>query len=232
MMCSNTNISFTSRCQSIEMARSACRKITMFSTTKNQHTVQKLKQTNREAMEFFEDYAYMPEYTRGSKMFNMLNSYMNCSNKLVSDRKHFGDKADLVGVQNLLQHIKTKHVGNCGESAEGLSAILAMNGVENAYFTTIKNGESAVDHEICVFNRDGSVFDGEIKNNKTIIIDAWLGIVDFANTALKQIKAAGAKYLYLNPYKDVTIDTRNIGKFDLSKREIDVLRELHPEFVI
>ena len=52
MMCSNTNISFTSRCQSIEMARSACRKITMFSTTKNQHTVQKLKQTNREAMEF------------------------------------------------------------------------------------------------------------------------------------------------------------------------------------
>ena len=232
MNCANKNISFTSRCQEIELARAACRKVTLYSPSKSYATVSKLRQTNQDAMEFFEnmrncDYE---TYGRRNKVQIMLDSWLNCNKKIKQNREIKG-KNNVENVQNLFDFVNKTHLGNCGEYANSILPILKMNGIKNAYTTTLKNGNK-VDHEICIFNRDGSKFDGKIKNNKTIIVDAWLGVVDFAHNALKEIRKLGQKHFFFNSQNPLTINSENIGNIELSEKEIKLLREKYPEFII
>ena len=85
----------------------------------------------------------------------------------------------------VLNQMKFEGLGNCYENGKAAEIILKMNGVKHARSAGLKRGKSTIDHFVCVFNRDGSVFDGTIKNNQTIIVDPWLGKVDFANNMFK-----------------------------------------------
>lgn len=230
----NSNVQFASGCRSIETARMACRKISLFSTTKKQPLITKLKTTNMEAMEFFEDLRnnYSHFDRRGGKISNTLTAYMDCSEKLGANRSNVPQKLDFETSEKLLDYISSKHCGNCGEAAESVAVILKMNGVKDVYVATVKCGDTAVNHEVCIFNRDGSPFDGKVKNNQTIIADAWSGIVDFANTALKNLKSLYAKQFYLDEGKNLKIDTQHVAGFNLNDKELDKLREKFPKFVL
>ena len=85
----------------------------------------------------------------------------------------------------IFQQLKLYHKGNCYENAIAAEAILKLNGVPNACCAVLKRGNKTIDHIVCVFNRDGSKFDGKIINNQTIIVDPWLGKADFANKMFK-----------------------------------------------
>ena len=85
----------------------------------------------------------------------------------------------------IFQQLKLYHMGNCYENAIAAEAILKLNGVPNACCAVLKRGNTVIDHIVCVFNRDGSKFDGKIINNHTIIVDPWLGKTDFANKMFK-----------------------------------------------
>ena len=230
----NSNINFTSRCKEIETARSACRKISLFSTTKKQPLISDLRCTNKSAIEFFENYKFDDSYfeRRGDKISNALTAYMEYSDKLGGNRKISDKNLGFQSAENLLNLVQGGHIGNCGEAAESIALILNMNGIKKTYITTLKNGQDNVEHEVCVFNRDCSPFNGTIKNNQTIIVDAWAGIVDFANNALKSITAICNKYFYFNQNENVTINPRNIAKFRLNDEELNKLKKHFPELII
>ncbi|MBO7671840.1 hypothetical protein J6S88_00370 [bacterium] len=227
----NSNITFTARCRSIETARTACRKISLYSTTKKQPFISELQVTNVEAMEFFEDLRnnYSNFERRGGRIANILTAYLDCSDLLGSNRRTAGKKLNFQSAKKLLDYVSSVHFGNCGESAESVALILKMNGIEDVYIATVKNGEKEVNHEICIFNRDGSPFDGTIKNNQTIIVDAWSGIVDFANTALKDIKSLCSKHFNLNKNHDLKVDTKHIARFELNDTELSTLKRRYPQ---
>lgn len=85
----------------------------------------------------------------------------------------------------IFQQFKIYNMGNCHENALAAEAILKLNGTQNACCVNLKQGSTPIDHVVCVFNRDGSKFDGVVKNNQTIIVDPWLGKADFANNMFK-----------------------------------------------
>ena len=230
----NSDINFTSRCKEIETARSACRKLSLFSTTKKQPLISDLYCKNKSAIEFFENYRFDDSYfeRRGDKISNALTAYMEYSDKLGGIRKISDKKLGFQSAEDLLNLVQGEHIGNCGEAAESVALILKMNGIGNTYITTLKNGETPINHELCIFNRNSSPFDGTIKNNQTIIVDAWAGIVDFANNALKSITAICNKYFYFNQNENVTINPKNIAKFRLNDEELNKLKKHFPELIL
>lgn len=235
MDCINSNLTFTSKYKPIENARVACRRITLYSPTKRQLVVDNLRLTSQEAMEFFENYRYFGDdfsLANGGEITNVLEKYMVCSDKLNQNRNISGNRLGIRSAQKLLNFVQNSHIGNCGEYAESIALILNMNGIKNAYFTTIKAGEKNIKHEVCIFNADGSPFNGKVINNKTIIVDAWSGIVDFANNALKSIKNTCSNYFYFNKDCQLSINERQIAAFDLSEKDLNTLRKQFPNFRI
>jgi hypothetical protein len=113
----------------------------------------------------------------------------------------------------VFQQLKLYHRGNCFENAVAAEAILKLNGVPNACCATLNKGNTSLDHIVCIFNRDGSIFDGKIKNNQTIIVDPWIGKADFANKMFKY---------YENNCKTL-LNFKNDEKFKIgSVREADI----------
>ena len=97
----------------------------------------------------------------------------------------------------VLDQLKVEKVGNCYENAKAAEIILKMNGVKHAKSASLVRGKIPrdTDHFVCVFNRDGSVFDGTVKNNQTIIVDPLFGKVDFANNMFKMYENTCQKSL-------------------------------------
>jgi hypothetical protein len=122
---------------------------------------------------------------------------------------------------SLFDSIKKYHYFNCHESALLAELILKINGIKNSYTACLRDGKAKGNHILCLFNRDGSKIaireeNGElipqIENNKTIIIDPWAGICDFANNALKEYHSFWDKCLKPNVMAD-----RADGKYNLIK---------------
>ena len=105
---------------------------------------------------------------------------------------------------------------------------MKLNNIDNACCVSLATELHGLDHAVCVFNRSGKEFSGEIINNNTIIVDSWLGIVDFANNALKTIQNCYKHYVGL--YNDYPITLSNyIDKTELSQKQIALLKELFSE---
>lgn len=98
---------------------------------------------------------------------------------------------------DLFNYIKKHHAFNCHESGLLSALMLKLNGVQNVYTASILKGFAKIDHVVCFFNRDGSKYDGKIKNNQTIIVDPWTGICDFASNAFREY--AGFWFEHLKP---------------------------------
>ena len=88
--------------------------------------------------------------------------------------------SDLKKFYNLIKQLEKTKFGNCSEDAFISAVILKMNNVKNVYIANLKADNTPVDHTVCIFNTDGSKFDGKFKKC-TMIIDSWLGQADFAH---------------------------------------------------
>lgn len=109
-------------------------------------------------------------------------------------------------------------------------SILKLNGVENAYVAGLRVDDAPIDHCVCVFNKDGSVFDGTVNKN-TIIIDPWFGGgADFAANMFVKYKNMAAKF-FTSIHNDSKITFRDIHDFYISGTERLLLQLKHNNFV-
>ncbi len=165
------------------------------------------------------------------KVFNMFLSrrrFIRCVNSIRNEYRVSGEKC-IDFARNILNQLKHTRCGNCFEDANAAEVIMKVNGVKNACTATLKAGEYNIDHVVCLFNRDGSEVGGKVSKN-TIVIDPWLGVVDFAKNVFKKYKSMYKNFIYI-PENNEGIELRNLSKIKLNKLEIEYLKRKYPEIV-
>lgn len=94
-------------------------------------------------------------------------------------------------LERAIKLLCTQRKGNCQENAVIAELVMKMNGMKNASSCLLYEEGTAINktqsHAACIFNLDNTPVK-KIINNKTIIIDPWLGKADFANNMLKYYK--------------------------------------------
>jgi len=225
--CKNNNVYYTGRCPQIRDAEWVCHTVnTAFphvSTTKIKPFVQKAANKNSALLDKFLNNAEKNDLVfNSSEDFNILKVfdwYKHLITKLHEVRinwtkGHASGYSLLNGVIGQLEHEK---LGNCGEDAYLSHAILKLNGVGNAYTARLQADGNHIDHSVCVFNKDNSIFDGKVNKN-TIIIDPWLGCADFAPNMFVKYKNLCKKYFpQITPKSQIGF--QNIKSIDLSGEE-------------
>lgn len=160
-----------------------------------------------------------PKDEKEVKLLRLFDWRSKLINRLNRARYYWqtGCKNDCDRSQGVIYQLKSEKLGNCGEDAFLSALILKLNGVKNACMATLKSGKEKVDHVVCVFNKDGSAFDGKVSKN-TIIIDPWVGTADFASNMFLKYKALAKKYFY-NIKPDSKLGFENVRQLDLSDRQ-------------
>ena len=133
-------------------------------------------------------------------------------------------------IRSILDTVSKYKVGNCYEDARLSELVLLMNGVKNACTAElqIRFQKDAISHNVCVFNRDGSPFNGVI-NKHTIIIDNWAGKIDFADNMIKFYRNQCKEFFDIPD--DKVLDIWPIEKFELKSVIIDMLKEKFPQLI-
>ena len=127
-------------------------------------------------------------------------------------------------------------LGNCSEDAVLAELILKMNNIKNACCASLYKAEPGAkidewqdaDHAVCVFNKDGSVFDDKI-TDQTIIIDPWVGKAGFAKDMERYYREVMGDYFNIEPYelfKYERAETVNLSDFAMEK-----LKEKYSPFI-
>lgn len=127
-----------------------------------------------------------------------------------------------------VEQLQKAKLGNCAEDANVAAVILKMNGVKNACCAGVRSGYRQIDHEVCVFNTDNSEFKGTI-TGKTVIIDPWLGIADFASNVFLKYKNMYRKHLNISDKEPLRLG--DIEQFELTSQDIADLRKEFPQFI-
>lgn len=143
---------------------------------------------------------------------------------------------DMSFLQEIFKTLKNRKVGNCGEEANVIMTMLRKFGI-NASTASLgckvaskrgKAKEIDIDHVVAIFNKDGSQFTGDVINNKTIVVDSWANIVDYANNYLKKNRAMLEKTFnveYLNNDKGLVQQAKREGKLYFKPIELEVSQE-------
>lgn len=140
-------------------------------------------------------------------------------------------------LNNLISQVKKMKMGNCFEDAVLSEFVLKLNGFGSAtsacLFKKDKLGHvSAIDHVVCAFSPDVNDIQACIPSNPSndiIILDSWLGIVDYAINALQKYKTIGSKFFHIG--KDDTIVIRTKNNLDLTKEELAEFRKMYPQLI-
>ena len=138
--------------------------------------------------------------------------------------KLFGDSNELLKVLRMFEVYKS---ANCSENATIAELILKINGFENARTLHLKY-KNVPEHAVCVFNKDGSPFE-KIINNKSIIIDPWIGKADFANNMIRFYKNMLSNNFLINSVHGNLYEVLNSVK--LSPCELIKFREKYPQLL-
>ena len=205
-----TNTNFTSRCIPVRAGQQACfviaKELPHYSPSLVWYRVNK---TEKYAEKFNEVAQFAEEimrYNRRKHMAMGLNQY--------------------VRVLNSIKTVLTGGVGNCNEVSDIAASILRRSGY-NAGVTGIKWNGSALDHMVCVFNRNNKPVDKITRD--TIIVDPWLGECDFAGNIFKKYKN---EYAHIFG-KDLKINGKNIqnGKFGITNVNYFNMTELESNMI-
>lgn len=237
----NQNLTFTSRAPQIRDAQWVCQKVRSFphvSTTHFAPHVEELADKNMILYDRFTNkkpfehsFVHSPEELKLIKIFTWHKRLVDRITK-ARDEWRIASSDDYRRVGNILNQFKYEGLGNCGEDAYLAAAILKLNGVDNACIAKMKIDKYWIDHVICVFNRDGSAFDGKSLKN-TIIVDPWVGDADFAQNMFLKYKGQYKKFMC-----GIKSDSEiKLGKSDyvlFTEDELKVLQEkykylLYPE---
>ena len=235
----NNNFSFKGRCPQVKDAQWVCHVVNTayphVSTTRFSAPMYKIKKENNELYNKFLDqkpFSFSEPFNfKELKLVAMFDWQKRLVEKLNSVRQEwqYAIKNDFRRVNNLIGQLKHDKIGNCGEDAMLAEAILKINGVDNACTASLKVGNSKIDHSVCVFNRDGSPFDGKVTKN-TLVIDPWFGTADFASNMFLKYKNLCKKYFF-NIKDDSKIGFRNIKSLDISGEETLLLALRHDKLM-
>lgn len=212
------NISFQGKCPELELGRKICHVINVnyphISLSRLNPAFEKLELKK----------IINPSYLESVNMV----SIRNIIRKFEDSRVNF--MFDSVEYANkVVNFLKNTRKGNCSENAFLAQLILKLNGFKDVYRCSLSKNKYKVDHVVCIFNRDGSEYNGAIKNNQTIILDPWAGICEFANKAFK---------IYENQFRNsFAIPAkghfyfRNIIEMNFTNRQLETLREKYPNLI-
>ncbi len=145
-------------------------------------------------------------------------------------------------LMDLFGFINDFHSFNCQESAVLAELMLKLNGFKNSYIAYVRDGGAEKNHAICLFNKDGSEIAVKnekelipnIENNKTIIIDPWANICDFANVVLKEYRGFWSQYITPVVLKDKANGIYNllgIKKMNLPEEFLDAVKSYYPNLI-
>ena len=227
---SQNSPSFTARSPQIKDAQWVARTVRSFphiSTTRISAPMWNLQEQNLNLYDRFMNKksfeVLVPRNEQEFKMINLFAWQKKIIKRLASARREWGvgRKDDFRRVGNILGQLKYDKIGNCGEDAFLSAAIVKMNGVENVCTAKINIDDAQVDHVVCVFNPDGSKFDGKVKKD-TIIIDSWINEADFASNMFVKYKNLCKKFFFnLKPQSQISF--RDVKPVELSASEQLVL---------
>lgn len=140
-------------------------------------------------------------------------------------------------LNNLISQVKKMKMGNCFEDAILSEFVLKLNGLKSATSACLYKKDklghvSAIDHVVCAFSPDLNDIQACIPSNPSndiIILDSWLGIVDYAINALQKYKTIGSRFFHIDKEDSIVIRTKNY--IDLTKEEIAEFREKYPQLI-
>lgn len=226
---SNTQ-SFTARAPQVRDAQWVCRKVRSFphiSTTRISAKMWDLKEQNWNLYDRFTSTKpfehFFPKNEHEFKITKLFAWQKRIIKRITYAREDWrvGAKDDYRKVSNIMGQLKYDKIGNCGEDAFLSAAITKINGVNNVCTAKMKIDNSPIDHIVCVFNADDSVFNGKIKKD-TIIIDSWINQADFASNMFVKYKNLCQKFFFnLKPNSEIGF--REITPIKLSGEEKLVL---------
>lgn len=243
---------FTARNQYIKDAQWVCHTINSkfphFSTTKHIPTYKNLiiehpnfvrnssmPETMKDILEFIQILTVHPlkPYQITSDKIKQNSKLLNYSKQIISRLGNFRNKADFINgeksIQSSLYMLENFKFGNCYENAKIAEFILLLNKVENACIAKLKTPfNQKLNHVVCIFNKDGSQFNGTV-NKSTIIIDNWAGKTDFAKNMYAHYKNLFKEHFYIP--KNLPIEFKQTEKLNLSTQQIQELTKKYPDFI-
>jgi len=242
------NLTFNARCPQIRDADWVCRVINQTlphsSTSKHQTRIIKFLKSHRDVLKYewtprnlAQICEILKKKYRGCN--NMLQQKMNNIKKFI---ENFGKKRleaqDIMPnkVFESLYLMEVFKVGNCSENAVLAELVLKMNNIRNACCATMFKavpGDSCcdwsdLDHAVCVFNKDGSLFNGK-KTKHTIVIDPWVGKAGFMDDMERFYRNELSGYFNIEPhelFKYERVETVYVSDFAMEK-----LKEKYTPFI-
>ena len=223
-------VNFTGRCPAIRKGQWASHCINSFlpheSVTRYQPLINHIEVVKKYEHPFEHNFQLYPK-----KVLDIINKRRILNDKIFEAREDFVSIPAYGSYRyatSAIEQLQATRLGNCHENAQAAEAILRANGVKNPATAHIYLGGHNIDHVVCVFNRDGSKVT-TIKNNKTIIVDPWIGIVDFANNAIMKYKTLFDKYVAKGNDGKATIP--RITEHPMTAADIKQFRSRFPEFI-
>lgn len=232
-----SDIMFTSRCPQIREAQWVCQKVRAIPHISNTRIDAVFHSMCEKHTDVFDKVMsgmnFEPKTEIESKIQKIFLWNKTLVSRMCKNRGEWnvGIRNDYRCINNILCLLKHEKMGNCGEDAYLAAAILRMNRKKYAYTASLKVGSNYVDHRICLFNKDGSQFDGKI-TKKTIIVDPWLGFADFASNMATMYKNLCSKiFPEIGDCPYGKIDYYDVQNIRLSADEVTLLIIKHPELI-
>lgn len=236
---SNSNISFAARCPQIRDADWVSRKVNSFqhtSVTKFRklildYAVSKGALAQGQPIQSLRSLS--PSSKRNDMLLKFYASYKNFVEIFSFVRQGWKNEviSDAKAIDKMVNQYKNACMSNCGEDAFLAAAIVRLNEFENVYTACLTKNDKSLGHQVCIFNKDGSEFDGKVKPFNTIIIDPWLGKADFANLLLKDYKTSLKNFIDFDGIDNIEFAKKYISKIDVSGMENFILRTKYPELI-
>ena len=248
-----SNYTFTARCPQVRDADWVCRVINHampYSSTKHQPRIMRYLKAHEDILPCSDKLNTMADIYNFIDDVQFTERHSAIQDTLMAIKRtiqRFGDKRlhaqETVGngtfSDNLYGslYMMTQHKsGNCTENAIIAELIMKMNGFPNAKCAILNKSnkklglqfEDSLDHLICIFNKDKSIFDGKI-TPQTIIIDPWLGKADFAKNMERYYRNECGDYFELT--SDEVFKYQPIETVDVSEFVIRNLTNSLPEFI-
>lgn len=166
--------------------------------------------------------------------------YRNIQN-LIRDPawKLYNEKSPELFYIKLIEGIKDFSLANCGDFSKICKLICNINGINS------KKGEMTlidskgylkgnIDHAIQIISLDGEFpfFERLGKLHKTIIMDPWLGFVDYAPNFEIKLKSEYNKYFQIPKDYNVALNCSDFGEPEITPQARNILKNKFPQFII
>ena len=231
-------VNFTGRCPQIKTAYKVCHivneNLPHVSSTKVSPMFEKMKWKFTDSYDKFLNHNPLFPLSCSNASEKKFFNLMLCQRELIRRMNNVRDcfssksKTDFERVNNTISQLKFARLGNCMENADASAAIMKMNGFNNVYTAHLKRGDEKIDHMVCLFNKDGSPFNGDWNKN-TIILDSWTGVCDFAGNMFKKYENMFKDYFYIP--RDGKFGFDHIKSLNLSDNELIQLKQSYPELL-